>query len=37
MKDILDVMLELPEPHQTTLMKMAVPVQQDLEEMEKEH
>ena len=37
MKDILDVMLELPEPHRTTLMKMAVPVQQDLEEMEKEH
>lgn len=36
MKDMLDVMLELPEPYRTTLMKMAVPVQQDLEELEKE-
>lgn len=35
MKGLMDLMLELPEPHRTTLMKMAVPVQQDLEEMKK--
>ena len=35
MKGLMDLMLELPEPHRTTLMKMTVPLQQDLEEMKK--
>lgn len=36
MKAIMDLMLDFPEPHRTTLMKMALPVQARLERLEKE-
>lgn len=37
MKDIMDLIMEQPEPQRTALMKMVVPVQQDLAELEKQY
>ena len=35
MKAIMDLMLDLPEPHRTKLMRMAVPFQEKLDALEK--
>ncbi len=37
LKGIMNLILELPEPNRTTLMKMTEPVQQDLAELEKQY